>query len=214
MNDQSNTRRKPVKNIYQRMNAVMKEVDYVQKTEKSASLNRSGLPYSYVSHDSVVKALRTSCTKNGIVIVSSVDDLRQEANTTVVKMEVALVNADNPSDCVRSVFYGYGADSQDKGPGKAYSYAFKYALLKLFFLETGDDDPEAYHVERIKDSKEKRITKEQVQEIEVLINGHEDIRDRILKRFGGDFKTITVSQFKNVMAWIEKSIGGGDGDPA
>jgi hypothetical protein len=27
----------------------------------------------------------------------------------------------------------------DKGPGKAVSYAFKYALLKVFCLETGDD---------------------------------------------------------------------------
>ncbi len=27
----------------------------------------------------------------------------------------------------------------DKGPGKAISYAFKYACLKLFCLETGED---------------------------------------------------------------------------
>jgi hypothetical protein len=36
-------------------------------------------------------------------------------------------------------FFGYGIDNQDKGPGKAMSYAVKYAMLKTFCLETGDD---------------------------------------------------------------------------
>ena len=36
-------------------------------------------------------------------------------------------------------FPGYGIDPADKGIGKAISYSFKYALLKTFCLETGDD---------------------------------------------------------------------------
>ena len=35
--------------------------------------------------------------------------------------------------------FGFGIDDQDKGPGKAMSYAVKYALLKTLGLETGDD---------------------------------------------------------------------------
>ena len=35
--------------------------------------------------------------------------------------------------------FGYGIDNGEKGPGKAVSYAVKYALLKTFCLETGDD---------------------------------------------------------------------------
>ena len=31
-------------------------------------------------------------------------------------------------------------DNADKAPGKAISYAFKYALLKTFALETGEDE--------------------------------------------------------------------------
>jgi hypothetical protein len=38
--------------------------------------------------------------------------------------------------------FGYGIDDQDKGAGKAMSYAVKYALLKTLGLETGDDPDE------------------------------------------------------------------------
>jgi len=53
-----------------------------------------------------------------------------------------LVNIDKPEDCVESSWRGFGMDTQDKAIGKAYSYAYKYGLLKLFALETGDDDIE------------------------------------------------------------------------
>jgi ERF superfamily len=34
----------------------------------------------------------------------------------------------------------HAADNQDKAPGKAMSYAVKYAMLKTFGLETGEND--------------------------------------------------------------------------
>jgi len=61
---------------------------------------------------------------------------------------VIFVNVDDPKDRTATTHIGYGIDSSekdgrisvgDKGPGKAISYAFKYALLKTFCLETGDD---------------------------------------------------------------------------
>ena len=35
--------------------------------------------------------------------------------------------------------YGDGVDSQDKAPGKAMTYSDKYALLKAYKIQTGDD---------------------------------------------------------------------------
>jgi hypothetical protein len=43
---------------------------------------------------------------------------------------------------ISSSFLLYGIDDSDKGPGKAISYAVKYALLKALGLETGDDPDE------------------------------------------------------------------------
>ena len=52
---------------------------------------------------------------------------------------------------------GMGIDDNDKAMGKAYTYAVKYALLKLFRLRFGDDpDFEAskpLHVEKPKEEK-------------------------------------------------------------
>ena len=54
-------------------------------------------------------------------------------------MVVRFANVDEPTDFIDVPSFGYGVDPQDKGPGKAMSYAVKYALLKALGLETGDD---------------------------------------------------------------------------
>ena len=58
---------------------------------------------------------------------------------TIIKLRVEFVNIDNPDDRFCVEHYGYGIDTQDKGVGKAVSYAYKYALLKTFALETGEN---------------------------------------------------------------------------
>ena len=51
-----------------------------------------------------------------------------------------------------------GIDDNDKAMGKAYTYAIKYALLKLFRLRYGDDPDfkasEPLHIEKPKDATE------------------------------------------------------------
>lgn len=121
-------------NIYQRVNAVMKIVKYVQK--ESRKVNNM---YTFVSHDQVAASLHDPMTEHGIVMIPSVKELTQDGNRTLVNMEISFVNADKPEDKIVVNHYGYGIDQQDKGIGKAVSYAVKYALLKLFCLETGDD---------------------------------------------------------------------------
>lgn len=121
-------------NIYQRVNAVMKEVTYIQKEAKKVNGQ-----YTFVSHDAVTGRLHEPMAKHGIVMIPSIAELVQDGNRTAVKMEISFVNMDDPTDKITVYHYGYGIDSQDKGIGKAASYAVKYALLKLFCLETGDD---------------------------------------------------------------------------
>lgn len=122
------------KNIYQRILAIMSEVDYIQKGEKTVNNQ-----YRFVAHDQVTAILHPKLVKYGVVVVPSVKSLTQDGNRTSVCLEVAFVNVDCHTDVIRLESWGYGVDSSDKGPGKAVSYAYKYALLKLFCLETGDD---------------------------------------------------------------------------
>lgn len=121
-------------NLHQRILAVMADLKYIQKG--SAKVNGQ---YSFVSHDQVTSAIHPHLVKHGLLIMPSVAEMKQEGNRTEVKLNVVFRNADKPDDALYTVWYGYGIDNADKGPGKAISYAYKYAILKTFCLETGDD---------------------------------------------------------------------------
>jgi hypothetical protein len=127
-------------NIYQRLAKVMGEVDYIQKEKKQ------GMRYSIVSHDAVTAKVRPILLKHGIVYHISDLWYEQIGNRTQVKLVVTFVNIDAPEECIESHSIGFGIDDQDKGAGKAISYAVKYALLKTLGLETGDDPDENQEV--------------------------------------------------------------------
>lgn len=121
-------------NIYQKINAVMQEVKYVQKENKKVNGQ-----YTFVSHDAVTGILHDPLAKYGIVMIPNTDKIVQDGNRTSVEMTISFINSDQPEDRFSIRQFGYGIDTQDKGIGKAISYAVKYALLKVFCLETGDD---------------------------------------------------------------------------
>lgn len=130
-------------NIYQRILAVMAQISYVQKEDKKVNNQ-----YTFVSHDAVSKALHPLLVEHGICTVPRVTQWCQDGNRTEVDMEVDFVNADKPEEKITVPCFGFGIDPQDKGPGKAMSYAAKYAMLKTFVLETGDD-PERDNVPHV-----------------------------------------------------------------
>ena len=120
-------------NIHQRLAAVMAEVSYIQKERKS------GMNYTIVSHDAVTAKVRPALLKHGIVYYPVRCEHQHNGNRAECAMTVRFVNVDEPTDHFDVPTFGYGIDPQDKGPGKAMSYAVKYALLKALGLETGDD---------------------------------------------------------------------------
>jgi hypothetical protein len=133
-------------NIYQRINEVRKKATYVQKDK--AITGAGG--YKAVTHDAVTALLRNHLIDQGIVIVprlmgSSVVDIgKTQGGTTIIrysgKYEIDFVNCDDPEDKVTVPGEAHANDHGDKAPGKATSYATKYAMLKLFSIETGEDD--------------------------------------------------------------------------
>lgn len=124
------------RNIYQRLAAVMDEVSYIQKERKT------GMNYTIVSHDAVTAKVRPALLKHGIVYHPVRCEHTHNGNRAECAMTVRFVNVDAPTDFFDVPTFGYGIDPQDKGPGKAMSYAVKYALLKALGLETGDDPDE------------------------------------------------------------------------
>lgn len=164
-------------NIYQRIRNVMLEVQYVQKENKKVNNQ-----YTFVSHDAVSAALHEPLAKHGIVMIPNIEELRQEGNRTIVKMNISFVNIDNPEDLISLTYYGYGIDQQDKGIGKAVSYAVKYALLKTFCLETGDDGEK----DNI-DFQEETLTDEECFALSEAIDGDEELAKKLTNWLGVEF---------------------------
>jgi hypothetical protein len=130
---------KPIVNIQQRILGIMHDLEYIQKGDKTVNGQ-----YRFVSHDQVTTAIHQLLVKWGVLPVPKVTAWKQEGNRTSVDLRVDFKNVDQPNDMESVDFFGFGVDSGDKGPGKAISYALKYAYLKMFNLATGDDpDKEA-----------------------------------------------------------------------
>lgn len=125
----------PLLNIYQRINAVMRDVSYVQKEESKSE----GLKYTIVSHDAVTAKVRGAMVEHGIVYYPTVLEYGQDGNRTSMLIRTTFQNIDDKEDSFSIDMFSYGCDSQDKGPGKCISYGVKYCLLKALGLETGDD---------------------------------------------------------------------------
>lgn len=122
-----------LKNIHQRLAEVMRVVTYIRKEEKK------GMQYTIVSHDAVTAKCRPALLDAGIVYYPIRCEHVQNGNRAECSMTIRFVNIDEPEDLFDVETFGYGVDAQDKGPGKAMSYAVKYAILKTLGLETGDD---------------------------------------------------------------------------
>ncbi len=103
--------------------------------------------YDYVTEADVTKYFSKAMHKHGVAMFFSVLDYQRETYTTranksaflaTVKVEVKFIDTES-GESMSSIFYGDGADSDDKGVYKAITGAFKYAMLKTFMVSTGDD---------------------------------------------------------------------------
>ncbi len=127
-------------NLYQRLHRIMDDVTYVQRERKD------GMKYSIVSHDAVTAAVRPAMLRWRVT--SYISEMRTEQSGTRTEFfcKIKFVNIDNPADQLETMSFGYGLDAQDKGPGKAMSYAIKYALMKTFLMEAGEEDPDFHQM--------------------------------------------------------------------
>ena len=72
---------------------------------------------------------------------------------TRIKTVYRFVNTDNPAESIDTITFAEGIDSQDKGSGKAMTYADKYALMKSYKISTGEDVDEGTDAEELEKGK-------------------------------------------------------------
>jgi len=116
----------------------MREVGYVQKAGVNDFQN-----YKYATEADAIKSIRPAMLKHGLCMIPSVESVHQDqhGNTNVIMLYRIF---DEEGNYLSFRAAGSGNDRNkngigDKGIYKALTGASKYALLKTFLMETGDD---------------------------------------------------------------------------
>ena len=141
-------------NIYQKMSAITNELGVVAKN-LSVDMG-GGRSYKAVQEKDILDAVKpleekykvysypldSKITESDILVKESeYKEKITKTNTLYMRLErtYRFVNIENPEEYVDIKSYGDGLDTGDKAPGKAMTYADKYALMKAYKIATGDD---------------------------------------------------------------------------
>lgn len=123
-------------NIYEKILEIMKNVQYLAKDDKVQFNNTS---YRALSEEKVTSIMRQQLVKYGLVVFPISQVATRSGNITHVDVVYRMVNTEKPEEFIEISSSGDGADTQDKGSGKAMTYAFKYMWLRTFALPSGED---------------------------------------------------------------------------
>lgn len=185
-------------NIFQRINAVMKEVSYLQK-DKAVSAGGGG-NYKAVTHDNLVSVARAAMVKNGIVIFpkqirGELMPPSQKADGSISTMrlyegeyEINFVNIDKPEDRVTVVVVAHAADNGDKAPGKCLTYATKQAVLKALWLETGENEESREEIRERNTKKKQKLAGERFKNALAKVRSGEFPAERLANEYDLDEK--------------------------
>lgn len=141
---------KEAKTVYEKILAVMSAVNYLNKDGFVETGKGKG--YKALTDEKVLGAVRPALVSAGLVIlpmkmeqqrtdeqVKAYDGSTKTNRITDVSVTYRIINVEDPKDYVEVVSAGTGVDTQDKGIGKAMTYAKKYAILNSFLIPSGED---------------------------------------------------------------------------
>lgn len=154
-------------NIFEKMSAITIEL---QTVAKNMTVGYGNNKYKAVSERDILDAVKPMENKHGVysypvsreVIESNLlenekSTTDKEGNVTVTKSTTFMtriktvyrfVNVEKPEEYIETITFAEGIDPQDKGSGKAMTYADKYALMKGYKISTGDDPDQTASVEQ------------------------------------------------------------------
>lgn len=147
-----------MENISKAIIQVMDEVNGVAKNMTVWSWNNQ---YKWVSDKDVKQAIRESMIKNWLCILPTdvqskiqidrweEDDsykpgTKKTKQSTFTEVNTKYILLHSSWEQMLIAWYGQGVDTQDKGAGKATTYALKNTLLNMFLIPTGVDTDDVH----------------------------------------------------------------------
>ena len=193
-------------NIFQKINEVMKAIEYLTKDDKVEFGNTK---YKAISEEKVTTAVRKELVKQGIVIIpimqeSTVTELIRTDKSVNQRADVhtryRIQNIDDVNDFIEVESNGSGVDTQDKAVGKAMTYAYKYMLLRTFAIPTGEDPDKISSAEidykiQSEINAEKVIDKTKAQALDKSIE-NAGIKDEIVELILSGYGYTSTSEIK------------------
>ena len=129
----------------------------VKNVEKGATVGAGRNSYKGVSDKDVKALLLPLMAKNGLSILpikidetcefqEYTDNYGNAKTRFVVHVKGTYMLLHTSGESIEVQGYGHGIDAADKAPGKAMTYALKYALLYTFMVPVGDiEDTDTTH---------------------------------------------------------------------
>lgn len=146
-----------MENIVKAIMAVASEVNNI---EKEMTVGTGTNSYKAVSDSMVRSEMKKAMIKNGLIIVpvevvakTQTDRWEEVTNYGTKSKQSVFTDAHTKyklihtsGESIEIAGYGQGVDTQDKGAGKATTYALKNVLLDLFLVIKGEDtDTDSTH---------------------------------------------------------------------
>lgn len=138
--------------LYEKMYNVMNESEAI---EKSMEVGKGANAYKAVSEAAILNMIKPLFKKYKLIIFPIAGDIKDHCTVwdksdydgkvtqtlramTELKVTYRIMDIES-KEFQDVVGFGNGADSQDKGAGKAFTYSLKNALSKSFMLFSGED---------------------------------------------------------------------------
>jgi len=169
------------KGIYRKIMRVMEKVEYLAKDDTISYGDK--VKYKGLSEEKVTRVIRKELVEQGIIVYPIHQEHKREGNLSTVDVTYRFVDVEDGS-YIDAVSSGTGADTQDKGVGKAMTYAYKYLWLRTFAIPTGEDPDKISSAELDDKEKAHRVAKGKTSILQ-LLEDNPDLND--------DFKTATIS---------------------
>ena len=227
--------------LYKKMHMVMVESEAIEKNMTVGDGGKNS--YKAVSEAAVLNAIKPLLKKHGLVIFPvgiKIQENFQEYQgkygitqrfMSELHAKYKIVDIDTGEfEILETV--GYGADSQDKGSGKAMTYAYKALIQKTFCLFSGEDTDNEHSddIEKKNSHENHRpqqpanlppewqkqaeqlghagvISVNQAKRIFAIAGGNQDAIKKVISKYGyTGTKDIAIKDYSNICRDIEMEV--------
>ena len=143
--------------IHKKILEIMKDIEYLRKDD---NVEFGNTKYRGLTEEKVTKEVRAALVRHSVVVYPIEQTHRREPIGTkgsvlsIVDTKYRFVDVEDDT-MLDAVSSGSGADTQDKGVGKAMTYSYKYLFLRTLAIPTGED-PDKICSEQLDAEDEKR----------------------------------------------------------